>query len=104
MTKFVREFFGKIDRFQDGARHPKWREINVAADIPGWTRFRPAADWIAENRKVATEGAPQIDNVKALFEEYLAQVAATGDKPVSARDRQELFGDFQQFLAVRNRR
>ena len=104
MTKFVREFFGKIDRFQDGARHPKWREINVAADIPGWTRFRPAADWITENRKVATDGAPQIDNVKALFEEYLAQVAATGDKPVSARDRQELFGEFRQFLAARNRR
>ena len=103
MAKFVREFFGKIDRFQDGARHPKWREINVAADMPGWVRFRPAAEWISESRKAASlqANASQPANVKALFEEYLAQV---GKKPVSDNERQELFGEFSQFLATRSRR
>ena len=78
MTKFVREFFGKIDLFQDGARHPKWREINLAADMPGWVRFRPAAEWLAENRKLSAlqANAPQMTNVKALFEQYLQSNAA----------------------------
>lgn len=104
MTKFVREFFGKIDLFQDGARHPKWREINLAADMPGWVRFRPAAEWLAENRKPSAlqANAPQMTNVKALFEQYL-QSGATAGKPLSDRDRQEMFGQFQEFLAARNR-
>ena len=105
MTKFVREFFGKIDLFQDGARHPKWREINIAADMPGWVRFRPATEWIAENRKVAAlqDKGPQLANVKALFEQYLTESGATAGKSLSDNDRQELFGQFQEFLAARRR-
>ena len=106
MTKFVREFFGKIDLFQDGARHPKWREINIAADMPGWVRFRPAAEWLAENRKLSAlqANAPQLANVKALFAEYLAQSGPTAGKAFSDSERQALFDQFQQFLAARSRR
>jgi TRAP transporter TAXI family solute receptor len=105
MTKFVREFFGKIDLFQDGARHPKWREINIAADMPGWVRFRPAAEWVAENRKLATlqGNAPQRANVKVLFEQYLAESRTNAGKSLSDGDRQALFDQFQEFLAARPR-
>ncbi len=34
LTKFVQEFFGKIDQFHTAARHPKWSEINLSAEIP----------------------------------------------------------------------
>ena len=101
VAKFVHEFFGKIDQFQDGARHPKWGEINVAAEIPGWTRFKPAADWITENRKVAmveNNGAPQSGNMTSVFEQYVSKYAAsTGRKAVSNNERDLLF-KFQQFL------
>ena len=102
VARFVHEFFGKIDQFQDGARHPKWGEINVAADIPGWTRFKPAADWIAENRKVAmaeNNGATRSGNMKSVFEQYLSKYAvSTGPKAVSDNERDLLFIKFQQFL------
>jgi len=108
ITKFVREFFGKIDQFKNGSRHPKWREINVAAEIPGWTRFKPAADWIAENGKVAlsqSKGGAQSGNLKEIFEQYLSERAAlTGQKTLSDSERKMLFEKFQQFLAVQNRR
>jgi TRAP-type uncharacterized transport system substrate-binding protein len=107
LTKFVREFFGKIDQFQDGARHPKWREINVAAEIPGWTRFKPAADWIAENRKMAvaqSNGGAQSAILKGILEQYLAEyTASTGQKTLSDSEREMLFHRFQQFLATQNR-
>jgi TRAP-type uncharacterized transport system substrate-binding protein len=70
VAKFVREFFGKIDQFQSGARHPKWREFEPDAEIAGWTRFRPAADLIA------------------------AQKMATGQKPLSDAERTALFAKF----------
>ena len=107
VTKFVREFFGKIDQFQEGSRHPKWREINVAAETPGWTRFKPAADWIAENGKVAlsqSKGGAQSGNLKEIFEQYLSERAAlTGQKTLSDSERRMLFEKFQQFLAAQNR-
>jgi TRAP transporter TAXI family solute receptor len=113
VAKFVHEFFDKIDQFQDGARHPKWGEINVAAEIPGWTRFKPAADWITENRKVAmaeNNGTPQSRNMTSVFERYVSKYAAsTGRKAVSDNERDLLF-KFQQFLnaqqfpAAQNRR
>ena len=107
LSKFVREFFGKIDQFQDGSRHPKWREINVAAEIPGWTRFKPAADWIAENRKMAvaqSNGGAQSAMLKGILEQYLAEyVASTGQKTLSDSEREMLFSKFQQFLGTQNR-
>jgi TRAP transporter TAXI family solute receptor len=50
IAKFVNEFFGRIDEFHNAARHPKWKEINLSADIPGWTRFKAAADWLATHQ------------------------------------------------------
>jgi len=35
LVRFVNEFFSKINRFQDGARHPKWAEFNLATEVPG---------------------------------------------------------------------
>jgi TRAP transporter TAXI family solute receptor len=55
---FVTEFFNKIDCFKGSGRHPKWREINLWADMPGWTRFKPAAEWLAAHRTAAGGAAP----------------------------------------------
>ena len=107
LAKFVQEFFGKINQFQDVARHPKWREFSAEAEIPGWTRFKPAADWIAQNRQVAMTqniGAPLSGDIKAALEEYVSQyVASTGKKALSDNEREALFVKFQQFLVTRNR-
>ncbi len=55
---FVTEFFNKIDCFKESGRHPKWREINLWADIPGWTRFKPASEWLAAHRTAAGTAPP----------------------------------------------
>ena len=39
LEAFVTAFFDKIDQFQQAPRHPKWREVNLAAQVPGWVRF-----------------------------------------------------------------
>jgi len=90
IAKFVREFFGKIDQFHDGSRHPKWEEISLAAEMPGWTRFKPAADWLAEHQSVA---------LKPAFNQFVQNnAAATGQKALSDHDRELLFVKFQQYL------
>ncbi len=51
----VDAFFDNFDQFQDKVRHPKWQDVDLAADLPGWQRFQPAADWLANNTKVAED-------------------------------------------------
>src|SRR5713101_3357180 len=38
VQKFVEALFTKWDKFQQPPRHPKWRDANLAATVPGWTR------------------------------------------------------------------
>ena len=38
VSRFVNAFFNKFDEFQQPPRHPKWREVNLTAEVPGWTR------------------------------------------------------------------
>jgi TRAP-type uncharacterized transport system substrate-binding protein len=118
LAKFVREFFSKIDQFHDGARHPKWNEINIAAEMPGWTRFKPAADWLAEQRAAAAAVAARSRvtpmvleggvELKLAFDQFVDQYAAAkGLKTISAGDQEILLVKFRQYLqsqvAVRSR-
>jgi uncharacterized protein len=105
IAKFVREFFGKIDQFHSSARHPKWNEVNLSAEIPGWTRFKPAAEWLAAHRSVAM--LPNRGNavgqspaeLKVAFERFIeSYTASSGQKTLSAREREVLFAQFMQFL------
>jgi len=43
LTRFVEAFNAKFQAFLQPPRHPKWREVNLAAQVPGWVRFQPAA-------------------------------------------------------------
>jgi len=107
LTKFVREFFGKIDQFRDGARHPKWSEINLAAEIPGWTRFKPAADWLAENHDAVAQGQPGTPgDLTRAFQQFLDTYTGSsgqwGQKTLSPHERDMLYAEFRQFLESKN--
>jgi len=39
VARFVEAFTSKFPAFLQPPRHPKWREVNLAAQVPGWTRF-----------------------------------------------------------------
>jgi hypothetical protein len=111
VAKFVEEFFGKIDQFHSSARHPKWKEVNLSAEIPGWTRFKPAAEWLAAHRSVAMlpsqgNGAAQSPaELRLAFEQFIENyTASSGQKTLSTREREVLFAQFMQFLESQGRR
>lgn len=66
LERFVDAFFGQFDKFLAPQRHAKWREVNLAATVPGWTRFRPAQDWLDAHRE---EAAPQGEIERFLSEQ-----------------------------------
>ena len=109
LAKFVDAFFSRIDQFNSPSRHPKWKEVNLAAEIPGWTRFKPAAEWLATHRgqQVATNAGMATSEqdpaeLKAAFGTFMQNyVASTGGRALSSQQREELFAQFTKFLAER---
>ena len=111
LNKFVEEFFGKIDQFHNAARHPKWSEINLSAEIPGWTRFKPAADWLASHQVIAA-AQPQGDGaadqptseLKAAFERFIeSHTASSRLKTLSTSERAKLFAQFMRYLDLQEK-
>jgi uncharacterized protein len=100
IEKFVEQFFPKLAEFQKPPRHPKWREANLAAVLPGWTRFPAAEEWLKRNRQV--EQAPTAE----LRDEFKAFLAARGMVAAASvgEERERLFQEFLIWSRSRERR
>jgi hypothetical protein len=96
LQKFTDALFSKWDRFQQSPFHPKWREVNLAADVPGWNRS-PLA--VAALKNLTPEG--EASDQKS-FDTFLA--TAQGAKPISPTEREKLFKDFMAWRARQNAR
>jgi TRAP transporter TAXI family solute receptor len=44
LTRFIERFFANFDRLLEPPYHPKWQEIDLRAQVPGWQRIAPAAN------------------------------------------------------------
>lgn len=101
LAKFVHDFFDKIDEFHNSSRHPKWSEVNLATEIRGWTRFKPAADWLAEHRNISLSSSRSGSTaaMRSEFDKFMENYTAlTGQKALSGNERDMLFANFQQYL------
>jgi len=96
VARFITDFFDKFPEFKKAPRHPKWKDVNLAAEVPGWTRFPAAQDWL--NRH-ATSTAPE--SLRGKFEAFLSRSGA--DKTQQTEAERDLL--FQRFLEwEKNRR
>jgi hypothetical protein len=97
---FVDNFFSKFAEFQKPPRHPKWREVNLAATVPGWKRFDGAEEWLARNRAQAQAVGSQQE-----FDRFLsARPAVARVNDMSPADRERLFQEFVKWSQANNRR
>jgi TRAP transporter TAXI family solute receptor len=60
VARFVDAFFSKFQEFLQPPRHPKWREVNLAAQVPGWKRFPAAQEWLQRVPSQASLAAPTV--------------------------------------------
>ncbi len=101
VSNFVDAFFTQFRTLLEPGHQPKWHEINLAAQAPGWTRFPPAQAWLDRNAAVA-RASPQ--DLKTLFARFLDfRQQATGGTPVSDQEKQELFNEFERWQSGQSR-
>src|SRR5215467_914793 len=101
VARFVESMFSKWDKFRQPPRHPKWRDVNLAATVPGWTRW-PVADEMLKRLRPNDVSDPQ-----AASGEFAAFLRNSG--PANANltpdQREKLFREFLQWQgAQRNAR
>jgi TRAP-type uncharacterized transport system substrate-binding protein len=92
---FVDAFFTRFQSLTEPGHHPKWREVNLAAEVPGWVRFPPAQQWLQRNAPVATNVNPQ--DLRAIFSRFIDERQAGGGQAMTQQQKDELFNQFQRW-------
>jgi uncharacterized protein len=89
VQRFVQYLFTNFEKLQHPPYHPKWRDVNLAATVPGWTRFSVAQDMLDKMQKQGTTAQQQVD-----FNTYLTRQT---HMPSSDAEREALFRSFLQW-------
>jgi len=84
-AKFVDAFFSKFSEFHKPPRLPLWKTVNLAASIPGWTRFGAAEEWLRKWRGGQAKGQG------ADFKQFMSEQTNTQ----SPEETEKLFREFQ---------
>lgn len=93
LSNVVDAFFTQFQTLLAPGHHPKWAEVNLSAEIPGWHRFAPADDWLKHNAAVVAG-----QDLRAIFMRFLDDRAkAVGGPEMSDAQKAALFDQFRQW-------
>ena len=98
VQRFVDALFTKWDKFRQPPRHPKWRDVNLAATVPGWQRFGVASDMLEKLKQQAPPApAAAAAPPAAASGDFAAFLSANGGANLSPQQREALFRQFVQW-------
>jgi hypothetical protein len=93
VERFVESMFTKWDKFREPPRHPKWRDVNLAATVPGWTRWSVADEMLKRIRPKDVADAQVASGDFAAFLKNSGSSAAS----LTQDQREALFREFLQW-------
>jgi uncharacterized protein len=94
VANFVETFFTGFQSLLAPGRHPKWHEVNLTAELPGWRRYPPAEQWLQRNTQIAK--APSPEALRAMFSRFVDERRnVVGGGAMSPQDKDALFQQFQ---------
>jgi uncharacterized protein len=105
VAAFVDAFFTQFQALLEPGHHPKWSEVNLTAEIPGWRRFPPADQWLKRNAPaVASQSSGGPRDLKAVFQKFLEErLTVSGAQGMTQEQKDQLFGQFQNWLTSQTR-
>jgi len=96
VASFVEAFFTQFPKLLDPGHHPKWQEVNVAAELPGWRRYGPAETWIKRNG--AAPVAVNEQQMREIFAKFLDErTRVSGGQALTGQQKEELFDQFKKW-------
>jgi uncharacterized protein len=96
VANFVDAFFTGLPSLLEPGHHPKWQEVNLAAEVPGWRRYPPADQWLQRNLQAAK--APNPDEMLSMFARFVDERRqSTGGTPMTQQEKHDLFQQYQRW-------
>ena len=94
IERFAERLFTQWDQFLVPPRHPKWRDVNLSATVPGWTRHTIAEQMLG---RFYGPAASAQEDISRDFQAFLNRIGSAA--PQSQADREALFRQFLQWRA-----
>jgi TRAP-type uncharacterized transport system substrate-binding protein len=92
IERFVERLFTRWDQFLVAPRHPKWRDVNLGATVPGWTRYAIAQQMLERFHGPSVSAQ---EDISRDFHAFLDRIGTSA--PQSQADREALFRQFLQW-------
>jgi len=96
LTPFIDAFFSRFDELKAPGFHPQWKNVNIEASVSGWTRCKPAQDWLDSHQQPAPAN---MADLQREFTNFAAGRVASSE--ISEDEKNALF---EEFLEWRNTR
>jgi len=91
VERFVQYLFNRWDKLTQPPFHPRWRDVNLAATVPGWTRYSASEEMLQRVGQGSTDQAMARD-----FQAYMTRQVRTAPRSDAERD-----AVFRQFMLWR---
>src|SRR5216684_4221913 len=93
IERFVERLFTHWDKFREPPRHPKWRDVNLAATVPGWNRWVVAEEML---RRIRPKDAVDPRVASSDFSAFLKDKGSPAAN-FTQEQREALFREFLQW-------
>jgi len=79
LRKFADVLYSGIGDLQNGKWQAAWSDVNLSADLPGWTRYVSADEWLESHKRAQADSDSKEEKaLKAEFQSYLERTKSTG--------------------------
>jgi TRAP-type uncharacterized transport system substrate-binding protein len=98
VNRFVEILFNNFARLQKPPFHPKWRDINLLATVPGWKRY-PYAESMLDRLKDASTvtGSTAAGGSPVERQRFNRFLSAQGRTPISDPEREQLYRSYLEW-------
>lgn len=80
LRKFADVLYSGIGDLQAGNWQAAWTDVNLSADLPGWTRYVSADEWLSNHKRAQADAKTKEEAaLKAAFQSYLERSNAGMD-------------------------
>jgi TRAP transporter TAXI family solute receptor len=99
VSRFVDYMFDRFENFKGPGYNPLWKDINLAGQVPGWSRY-----WVAEEKLKQAQSKAAAASEPSNVDLQLARQQAARAAPGDAVAQERLFQQFLEWSRSQARR
>jgi TRAP-type uncharacterized transport system substrate-binding protein len=96
VANMVEAFFTQFPTLSEPGHHAKWREVSLAAELPGWHRFAAADAWLKRNQNTPAVAMGE-SQLREIFSRFLEERTKSTGGAMTQRQRDDLFNEFRRW-------